>query len=112
MDISKFAKKPQLVKVEITDADIVETYGETVSFFMYDSVDISTYFDFYRVQQEQNGEKLNELMRKIILSETGKPALKADEMLPIDITMAALVKINDSLGKSKTKPSAPETGTV
>lgn len=110
MDISKFAKKPELMKMEIDDQDIVKEYGDAVTFYIYDNIDISTYFDFYKVQQEQDGVKLQALMRKIILKEDGKPALAADEMLPMDLTLAALVKINENLGKSKAKPSTQETG--
>lgn len=112
MDISKFAKKPELIKMYIDDADIVAEYGDGITFYMMDAVDINTYFEFYRVQQEKNGNKLNDLMRSLILTADGKPALAADQMLPIDITMAVLVKINESLGKSKTKSLTPETGTV
>lgn len=110
MDISKFAKKPELMKIEIDDEGIVKEYGDSVTFYIYDNVDIGTYFDFYKVQQEQDGDKLQALMRKIILKEDGKPALAADEMLPMDLTLAALVKINENLGKSKAKPSTQETG--
>lgn len=112
MDISKFAKKPELVKMIIDDAEIVKDYGDSVTFYIYDNVDISTYFDFYKVQQEQDGVKLQELMRKIILKEDGKPALAADEMLPMDLTLAALVKINENLGKSKAKLLTQETGNL
>lgn len=112
MDISKFAKKPELIKVEIDDEDIVKEYGDSITFYIYDNVDISTYFDFYKVQQEQDGIKLQALMRKIILKEDATPALAADEMLPMDLTLAALVKINENLGKSKTKSLTQETGNL
>lgn len=110
MDISKFAKKPELIKMEINDEDIVSQYGDSISFYIYDNVDISTYFDFYKVQQQQDGVKLQELMRKIILKDDGTPALAADEMLPMDLTLAALVKINENLGKSNTKSLTQATG--
>jgi hypothetical protein len=110
MDIAKVAKKPDLLKMTLDDEAIIKEYGETIEFYMYDSVDIHTYFDFYRAQQEKSGEELNDLMRKIIVNADGKPVIKADEMLPIDIVFAALVKINENLGKSKTKPSTAQTG--
>lgn len=111
MDISKFAKKPELIKIVIDDPAIIEKYDEEITFYMYDSVDLSTYFDFFAVQQNKDGKKLNELLRKIILTEDGKPALGADELLPVDVCLEALVAINNNLGKSKTKSSTPETGT-
>ena len=111
MLISEVAKKPDLLKMTLDDEAIVKEYGEPIEFYMYDSVDIHTYFDFYRAQQEQSGDELNALMRKIILNADGKPVIKSDEMLPVDIIFAALVKINENLGKSKTKPLTAQTGT-
>jgi hypothetical protein len=105
MDIKLLAKKPELQEVLINDPQIVESYGDTITFYMYDHVDINTYFDFFRSQSEKDGNELNLLMRKIILNQEGKPSLAEDEQLPVDIAVAALTKINETLGKSKTKSS-------
>jgi hypothetical protein len=110
MDISKVSKKPTLLEMVLDDAAILAEYGEAITFYMYDNVDLNTYFEFYRVQQEKSGDELNALMRKIIVNIEGKQVIADDEMLPIDITFAALVKINENLGKSKTKSSTPEIG--
>lgn len=92
------------------EAEVIETYGEAIEFHMLDQMSISTYFEFYRLQQEQDSDKLNDLLRKIILKDDGTPALTADEIFPVDLTLGLLVKINDFLGKSKTKASTPATG--
>jgi len=110
MDISKFAKKPELVKITCDQEEILAEFGEAIDFWMWDNVDINTYFDFYKLQQSNEGEKLNALMRKLILNAEGQQILKEEEMFPISLTLAALVKIGENLGKSKTKPLAPETG--
>lgn len=110
MNINKFAKKPEMVKVTLDDEELVKQYGEPITFWMLDFVDINTYFDFFKSQSTAEGEKLNLLMRKIILREDGTPALAEDEALPIDIAIAALTKINETLGKSKTKSSMSEIG--
>ena len=110
MDISKVSKKPVLLEMVLDDAAIIAEYGESITFYMYNNVDLNTYFDFYRVQQEKDGGELNALMRRIIVDSAGKQVIAADEMLPIDITFAALVKINENLGKSKTKSSTAQTG--
>lgn len=110
MDISKLTKKPQLTKIEISDADIVENYGDSITFWMIDEMDINTYFNFYKLQQSQDSDLLNDLLRKIILKEDGTPAIAKDEVLPINITLAVLVAINDFLGKSNTKQVEPVTG--
>jgi len=110
MDISKFAKKPELTKIVLDEAEVVEQYGETIEFHMLDQMTISTYFEFYRLQQDQDSDKLNDLLRKIILKEDGTPAITQEEILPVDLTLTLLVKINEFLGKSKAKASTPTTG--
>ena len=110
MDISKLAKKPQLARVEISDADIVEAYGDSIVFWMMDEIDIATYFNFYRLQQSEDSKQLNDLLRRIILNEDGKPALAEDEVFPVNITLAVLVAINNFLGKLNTKQEEKTTG--
>lgn len=110
MDIKQLARKPQLIEVVLDTEELVEEYGEPIRFWMMDYVDISTYFDFFKSQGEGNGEQLNQLLRNIILNAEGQPSLSADEALPINISVAALSKINETLGKSKTKSSMQKNG--
>lgn len=111
MDIKQLAKKPELVEVVLDDEAIVKEYGEPITFWMKDFVDINTYFEFFKSQSAKEGQEINALMRKIILNKDGQPALGEDEALPIDISIAALTKINDTLGKSKAKSSIQNNGT-
>ena len=111
MDIKQLARKPQLVEIRLDDENLVKEYGEPIVFWMLDFVDINTYFDFFKSQSDKSGQELNTLMRKIILNAEGKPALGDDEGLPIDISIAALTKINETLGKSKTKSLIQSSGT-
>jgi hypothetical protein len=111
MNISDFVKKPQLIEIAIDDEDIVENYGEPVKFWMRDHIDLDTYFDFYRYQKESSSEQLMNTLRKIILKQDGSKAVADDEVLPLDLTLSVLVRINDNLGKSSTKKSEKKTGT-
>jgi hypothetical protein len=111
MDIRQLAKKPELLQVVLDDVGIVEEYGEPITFYMKDFVDINTYFDFFRSQSEKTGEELSGLLAKLILNKDAEPVLKEGETFPIDITIAALTKINERLGKSKTKRSTHQDGT-
>lgn len=110
MDIKELAKKPELIKMVLDNEEIVKNYGESVTFYMKDQVDLTTYFDFFRSQGEKDGDKLSEILRKLILSESGEPVLGPEDQLPIDITVELLVKVNDCLGKSRTKSSTSTTG--
>lgn len=111
MDIKQLAKKPELVEVVLDDEAIVTEYGEAITFWMKDFVDINTYFDFFRSQSDKTGDELAGLLAKIILNKEGLPVLGEGETFPIDITIAALTKINECLGKSKTKRSTHQNGT-
>ena len=111
MDIKKLAKKPELVEVVLDGEDIVKEYGEAITFYMKDFVDINTYVDFFRSQNEKSGEELNKLMASLILNKEGKTVLDEGEGFPIDISIAALTKINETLGKSKAKSSIQSSGT-
>lgn len=111
MDIKQLAKRPEVIQVTLDTPELVESYGEPITFWMKDFVDINTYFDFFKSQGESEGQKLNELMRRIILKEDGTPAMTDDEALPIDIAVAALTKINETLGKSRAKSLTSKIGT-
>lgn len=109
-NINEFVKKPQLTQIVLDDEDTVNTFGDSVIFYMKDFVDVNTYFDFFRSQSE-NSNQLNEVLQRLILNDQGKPVLRDDETLPIELAVKVLTKINEILGKSKTKPLMKEVGT-
>lgn len=111
MLINQVAVKPKLVEITIDSKEIVETYGEPITFWMRDHLDLQTYFDFYKFQTDENRQNLLQVMRRIILTPEGQEAIGNDEELPVDITLEALYKINEQVGKSRTKSSIQETGT-
>lgn len=111
MDIKTLAKKPQLMEIIIDDEEIVKEYGEPITFYMKDFVDIATYFNYYQSQSQREGQALALMIKKMILNKDGEPVLGDEDELPLDITLAVMSKINDNLGKSKTKSSTPNDGT-
>jgi hypothetical protein len=111
MDISKLAAKPALLEIKLDEQDIVDTYGEEITFWMKDHLDLATYFDFYKFQKENSSEQLMATLRKIILNAEGQQAIADDCILPVDITLAVMMKVNDNLGKSKARLSKKEVGT-
>lgn len=108
--LAEFARKPQLLEIHLDSEDIVAEYGEPIVFYMKDFVDINTYFEFFRSQADGNTDGLNAVIKKLILNAEGKPVLKDEEALPVDLAIAALGKINENLGKSNTKPLMNEVG--
>lgn len=112
MDISKLAQKPKLIQLEVDTKEVIDTIGEPVVFWMKEHLDLGTYFDFYKFQQDQNLDQLSHILRKVVLNEEGNPAIGADEVLPVEVTLAVLFKINDYVGKSKAKVLDTEDGTA
>jgi len=108
--IKDFAKRPELVQMVLDTEDIIQEFGEPVIFYMKDYVDINTYFEFFRSQTD-NVNGLNKILREIVLNEQGERVIGDDEALPVQLAVGALSKINENLGKLKTKPLMNETGT-
>lgn len=112
MKLEKFAAKPKLVELIIDDADIVETYGETVTFYMYDIVNMNVYFEFFKARADSHMESLVTIIRKLILNAKGEAILVEGIDLPMDLMAASIVKVGEVLGKSLNKKSTLKTGEV
>jgi hypothetical protein len=108
-DIKEFARKPELIRIELDAEDVVAEFGDTVVFYMKDYVDVSTYFDFYRSQTDNPGG-LNSVLKKLVLNAEGQPVMGDDQALPATLAIGALSKISEHLGKSRTKSLMSETG--
>lgn len=112
MDIKQLVTKPKVIELEINTPEIIEKVGDSIVFYMKDHLDLATYFDFYKLQQNNDMNELMNLLRRVVLDSEGNPAIGPDEILPVDITLAILFKINDHVGKSNAKASMSEPGTV
>jgi hypothetical protein len=110
MNIKEFASKPQLVEIILDDKDLVEKYGEPITFYTYNIVRMTTYFDFFNARSNNEFGNLDKMMKAMILDKDGKPVLAVDEDLPIDIAAAAINKIGEILGKPQSKASTLTTG--
>lgn len=110
MNIKKFASVPNLVEIIIDDKDLVEVYGEPITFFTYDVVTMSTYFDFFNARSTGEFDNLGKMMKEMILDSEGKKVLEENEDLPIDIAAAVINKLGEILGKSQNKKSTQKVG--
>ena len=110
MNIKELASKPQLIQITLDDPTIVEKYGDTITFYTYDVVSLSTYFGFYDARHEGQMNNLEKIMRSLVLLEDGTPAIGPDEDLPIDIATEVIKKIGEVLGKSQSKSSTQNPG--
>lgn len=105
MNIKELASVPKLIEINLDSDELLERYGEPITFHTYDIVPMATYFEFYNARSNSEFEQLDKMMKKMILNEKGKPVLEDNEDLPIDIAAAAINKIGEILGKSLSKTS-------
>lgn len=110
MNIKDFASKPELIEIVLDSEELVEKYGEPITFYTYSIVRMSTYFDFFNARSNNEFSNLDKMMKAMILDKNGKAALADDEDLPIDIAAAAINKIGEILGKAQSKASIQTTG--
>lgn len=110
MNIDKFVTTPQLIEIILDDEELVSEYGEPITFYTYDIVSMTTYFDFFNARSNSEFERLQKLIKTMILNDKGEPVLKEGNDLPIDILTKAIIKLGDILGKSPSKKSTQKTG--
>jgi hypothetical protein len=99
MNIAQFASQPKLVKVELNSVEMLQKYNEPVVFYWYDILPIDIYFEFFATTSESRMENISKVLTKVILDESGKPALKEGEVLPTDIVTEIIYKLSEHLKK-------------
>lgn len=112
MNIDKFSVNNQLVEIKLNTEEILDRYGEEIIFYTHSHPKLTTYFKFFQSRLDGDYESLEALMRDMILNSEGKPAIKSDQTLPTDIFTAAILAVGDILGKSVSKTSKSEVGTL
>ena len=110
MNIKKYASVPTLIEVKLDDAGLLEKYGEAITFYTYDVVGMSTYFQFFDAKSNAEFAQLDKMLKVMILDDKGQRVLADNEDLPMDIAAAAITKLGDILGKSQGKPLTPTPG--
>tara|TARA_R110000868_G_scaffold291803_2_gene552358 strand:+ start:6080 stop:6379 length:300 start_codon:yes stop_codon:yes gene_type:complete len=98
MKLSQLAAKPQLIKVTLDDADTIKEHGEPIEFHTWDRQPLETFMKLASANQADPGS-LIDIVRLMIMDETGKQVITKDTMLPTPILLRAIQKIVEGLGK-------------
>lgn len=98
MKLTQLAAKPQLIKVELTDEEIVKEYGEALEFHIWDRQPMDKYIRLAQLQAENFGE-LVKAVNEMVLDEEGNPILKDDITLPTSVMTKVIGKVVETLGK-------------
>lgn len=110
MNIKKYASVPQLIEIVLDSQELLDRYEEPITFYTYDIVPMTTYFEFFNARSNNEFVQLDKMMKNMILDKDGKRVLADDEDLPIDIAAAVINKLGDILGKSLSKASTQTVG--
>ena len=98
MKLTQLAAKPQLVKVELNDEDVVKEFGEALEFYIWDRQPMDK---FIRLAQ-MKGEDMSELIAAVndmVLDEEGNPVVKDGLVLPTNVMTKVIGKVVETLGK-------------
>ena len=105
MKLSDLAAKPQLEKIVLDNEEIISLYDEPLEFWMWDRQDMPTFLKLVQIKDDQLG--LYNLLKDVVLDETGKPMLRDGEILPMEVMAAVIQGVVDRLGNLK-----PQTTTT
>lgn len=98
MQLKSLASKPQIQSITLDDPKLVEKYGDTIEFFIFDRLPMETYTKLASVDHTDPAE-LYLVVKDLILDEGGNPIVTKDFTLPTDVMTAAIVKVTEQLGK-------------
>jgi hypothetical protein len=98
MKLQELAKKPKLIELTISNPDLVEKYGEELTFFMYDRQSLDIFTKLANATQDNIGEYMT-ILKDIIVNEDGQPVMDGEMVLPIDVLTEAMSLIGERLGK-------------
>jgi hypothetical protein len=100
MNLSQIAAKPQLIKLTISDAELVAKYGngEPLDFWTWDRQPIETFMKIANSQGADTGTMIN-IVRTLILDEQGNEILKDGQSIPGALMINAVGLIVELLGK-------------
>jgi|TARA_B100001093_G_C26061611_1_gene690650 hypothetical protein len=99
MELKELSKKPQLIKLTIDKENLVEKYGDTLEFHIYDRQPLDVFAKLANQKDDLSG--VTELIQDMILDSTGKPVVSDGQILPVDILMEAIAQVTNELGKSQ-----------
>lgn len=98
MKISQLASKPQLVKVILDTAEIVERHGESIEFWTWDRQPLDIFMKLANTNTKDQGSIIG-IVKALVLDEDGREVISEGNTIPTDILIAAIDRIVRLLGK-------------
>jgi len=100
MKITQLAAKPKLIKIQLTNKELVDKYKEEIEFHTWDRQPIDTFMELANSNSDDSkpGDIVH-LVKDLILDDKGKPVIVDDNTIPTDVLLAAVGAIVERLGK-------------
>jgi len=98
MKLTQLAAKPQLVKIELNDEDIIKEFGESIEFWIWDRQPLDKFVRLAQVQGDNFGE-LVKTVNEMVLDEEGNPIVQGENVLPTNVMTKVIGKVVEALGK-------------
>jgi hypothetical protein len=98
MKLTKLAKAPELIKLELNDEEIIKEYGEPLEFWIWDRTPMDTFIKMATMKPEDFGSMVN-TVNTMVLDEDGAPVVKDGLQLPTPILTKVIAKVVENLGK-------------
>jgi hypothetical protein len=98
MNITDIAAKPKLLKLTITEDTIVEKYGDSLDFYIWDRQPLNLFNRLANAGVVKDFDYA-ELLSDIVLDEKGEKVMKDGNVLPMDVMTAVMKEVGSVLGK-------------
>lgn len=91
--------------VSVDSEPVVAAYGEPVEFYMWDRQDLPLYLRLMTLNDDQS--MLWEVVKELVLDETGNPILRDGEILPVEIMVPVVEAAINHLGNTMPQTTQP-----
>lgn len=98
MKLETLAKKAELTKLVVDDAETVAEFNEPVEFWTYDRAPIEVYLKLHQAQMAGDVDTSVQIVKTLILDEKGKRIMNDDQILPAQLLARCIGKIMEKLG--------------
>ena len=104
MKLSEISKKPQLVEIFLDDEEIIQEFGEPLSFWTWDRQPMDTFIKLANLSSESETQTIKigdmiDVVRTLVLDEKGKEIISTNNTLPVNVLTKVMTKVTETLGK-------------
>lgn len=96
--LSQIAAAPQLIEVVLDDEQTLAEHGDSLQFWTWDRQPLPMFMRLASLSGSDSTAMI-EVVRRLILDQSGKEIITESSMLPTPVMLRAIAKITELLGK-------------